>query len=137
MAVIDATGLFPSSMLAEMIAGFLSGETDERWLTLEQDGGPVAIAYCAPERMAEGTWNLPLIAVDPDRQGIGLGGALMGQVEDALRADGQRLLLVETSGEPEFERTRKFYRQLAYIEEARIRDYYSPGDDKIVFWKKL
>ena len=47
------------------------------------------------------------------------------------------MLLVETSGGDEFERTRRFYRTIGYEEEARIRDYYDAGDDKIVFRKAL
>ena len=33
--------------------------------------------------------------------------------------------------------TRAFYRRNGYDEEARIRDFYGPGEDKIVFWKAL
>ena len=33
--------------------------------------------------------------------------------------------------------TRKFYEQLGYCEAARVRDFYSPGDDKIISVKML
>jgi ribosomal protein S18 acetylase RimI-like enzyme len=61
----------------------------------------------------------------------------MRHMENALRANGQRLLLVETSGLPIYERTRAFYAKCGYEEEARIRDFYTAGDDKIVFRKAL
>lgn len=135
--VIDGTGLFPSDMLDRMIGGFLNGQDlDQFWLTVD-DGGPVAIAYYTPERMTEGTWNLLLIAVHPARQGRGIGAKLQGHVERHLAARGERILLVETSGLPEFERMRSFYRKLDYTEEARIRDFYRQGEDKIVFRKAL
>jgi ribosomal protein S18 acetylase RimI-like enzyme len=136
-AVIDATGLFPGGMLDAMAEGFLSGAApDEFWLAAEADG-PAGIAYCAPERLADRVWNLLLIAVRPDLQGRGLGSALQRAVEAALEERGERLLLVETSGLPEFEGTRAFYRGLGYAEEARVRDYYRDGDDKVVFAKRL
>jgi ribosomal protein S18 acetylase RimI-like enzyme len=136
-AVIDATGLFPSEMLDGMVAGFFSGEAvNDSWLTVEE-GEPVAVAYYVPERMTQGTWNLLLIAVHPDRQGQGIGAALMHHVERLLAARGERVLLVETSGLPDFERTRAFYRRIGYEQEARIRDFYQAGEDKIVFRKAL
>ncbi len=54
-----------------------------------------------------------------------------------MTARGGRMLLVETSGLPDFERTRAFYRKCGYEEEARIRDFYAAGDDKVVFRKVL
>lgn len=135
--VIDAVGLFPPEMLDEMTTPFLTGGSGgEFWLTFD-DGGPQAILYCAPERMTAGTWNLLLIAVHPERQGQGIGAALMAQVERQLAADGARILLVETSGLPEFEATRAFYARIGYDREARIRDFYNDGEDKIVFRKAL
>ena len=136
-AVIDATGLFPSDMLDDMTAAHLRGDDNgETWLTMD-DGAPMALAYCAPERMTAGTWNLLLIAVHPDRQEQGHGAALLRHVETELSARGERLLLVETSGLPEFERTREFYRKNGYEEEARIREFYAAGEDKIVFRKRV
>lgn len=136
-AIIAATGLFPAEMLDNMLAGALGDDAGNgHWLT-DDDAGPVALAYFAPERMTQGTWNLYLIAVHPDRQSRGRGAALLRHVEQSLAARGERILLVETSGLPNFARTRAFYRRCGYDEEARIRDFYQAGEDKVVFRKAL
>jgi ribosomal protein S18 acetylase RimI-like enzyme len=136
-SIIDSVGLFPSEMLDDMTASFLSENGNgETWLTLENDGH-IAFAYIAPEKMTEGTWNLLLIAVDSRYHGQGFGTKLLAHIEQTLRRQGQRVLLVETSGLPEFERTRHFYRHAGYAEEARIRDFYKAGEDKVVFWKAM
>ena len=135
--IISVNQMFPAEMLDNMIGSFLAGEAaEERWLTVD-DGGPIAVAYHVPERMTDGTYNLLLIAVHPDRHGQGLGAALMAHVEADLAARSARVLLVETSGLPEFERTRRFYRHIGYEEEARIREFYAAGEDKVVFRKAL
>ncbi len=135
--VIDACGLFPPDLLDGMTAKYFAGEAQtDVWLTYV-DGKPVAVAYCAPEPMTHGTWNLLLIAVHPDSQGRGCGAAILRHVEQILTENGQRLLLVETSGLAGFENTRGFYRKLGFDQEARIRDFYQAGEDKIVFRKAL
>ncbi|MGI9052982.1 MAG: GNAT family N-acetyltransferase [Ilumatobacteraceae bacterium] len=81
-----------------------------------------------------------LLAVRPGQHRAGLGSTLVAQVEDALRSRGAavaRVLIVETSSLDGYERARSFYRQLGYDEEAHIREFYGPGDDKIAFWKAL
>ncbi|MGL4460733.1 MAG: GNAT family N-acetyltransferase [Planctomycetia bacterium] len=136
-----STGLFPPDGTDE-VAGILDSVLDGNlgpdhvWLTDDEDG-PVGTAYYAPEPMTEGVWNLYMIAVHPDRQRQGRGALLVRHVEQSLTTRGARLLLVETSGLAGFERTRAFYRALGFTEEARIRDFYKAGDDKIVFRKSL
>lgn len=135
--VIDANDLFPSDMLDEMISDYFNNQNENQfWFTYE-DTEPVVIAYCAPERMTEGTWNLYLIAVHPDYQGQGVGTAMMNYIKEVLAKQGERVLLVETSGLASFEDTRKFYRKCGYEEEARIREFYQAGEDKIIFRKSL
>lgn len=135
--VIEANKLFPSDLLDDMILDYFHNENDsEFWFTYE-DSKPVAIAYCAPERMTEGTWNLYLIAVHPDYQKQGIGTFMMHYIEQLLTARGERILLVETSSLQTFEGTREFYRQCGYNEEARIREFYQMGEDKIAFRKSL
>lgn len=133
----ESNGMFPAAMLDDMVAPFFSKQSgDHRWLVLD-DGRVDGVAYYVPEALTDGTWNLLLIAVEPERHGQGIGSALMQFVEQQLAGQGQRILLVETSGKPEFERTRAFYTMLGYDREARIRDFYAAGDDKIVFRKAL
>lgn len=137
-SVIETSGLFPPDLLEGMMSDFFTNsETQDIWLTRVINKKPVAIAYCAPERMTDGTYNLYLIAVHKDLQGTGIGGELMRYVENLLQSQGKRILLVETSGLPEFELTRKFYDKCGYNREAVIRDFYSDGEDKVIFWKKL
>lgn len=136
--IIDTSGLFPSDLLEGMMADYFGNpDTQEIWLTRMVDDTPVAIAYCAPERLTDGTYNLYLIAVHKDRQGNGIGTEMLRSVEKLLQLQGNRILLVETSGLPEFELTRKFYDQCGYHREAVIRDFYKEREDKVVFWKKL
>ena len=136
--VIDSTGLFPSALLDDMTNDFFTNQdTSEIWLTKEVDNIPVAVVYCAPERMTEGTFNLYLIAIDQKFQGKGIGSEMMTYVENLLHEKGNRILIVETSSLPEFELTRKFYDNLGYSREAVIREFYQEGEDKVVFWKKL
>lgn len=141
MAIADAIGLFEAQELEElsnMLAEYFDSslDSDRFWITYD-DGEPVGVAYYAPEPYAYGTWNLYFIAVHPKRQGEGLGGKLLHYVEQTLTAQSERILLVETSGLPNFELTRAFYRKHGYEEEARIREFYKAGDDKIIFRKAL
>ena len=136
-ALIDALGLFPGEMLESMMADYFTNpQSRDCWLT-DEDTGPVGVAYYAPERLTDGTWNLYLIAIQADQQGQGRGAALMRYVEADLQARSERLLLVETSGLPSYDYQRAFYRRCGYTEEARIRDFYQAGEDKVVFWKAL
>lgn len=140
-ALADATGLFDSSeltMLSTMLADYFdTDKTGEAFWITDDDNGPVGVAYCEPERLTDQTWNLQLIAVHPDRQGQGRGTALLRYVEKTLADRGGRMLVVETSGSPEFERTRRFYSTCGYEEEGRIRDFYATGYDKVAFRKLL
>ena len=135
--VIEANDLFPSDMLDGMIADYFNNESNnEFWFTYE-DEKPMAITYCAPEKMTEGTWNLYLIAVHPDWQGQGIGTSMMDYIEQTLSQQGERILLVETSGLASFQNTQKFYFKCGYEQEARIREFYQAGEDKIIFRKSL
>lgn len=136
--VLDGTELFPSDMLSEMVSGFLSDEDSEDvWLTCESDSTAIGFCYAAPEQLTEGTWNMLAIAVLPSNQGDGAGSAIVRGLESSLREKGGRVLIAETSGSDAFAQTREFYRKNGYVEEARIRDFWARGDDKIVFWKAL
>jgi len=141
LILAEASGLFEPSQteeLVQMLDQHFNGETENQdlWFT-DDDNGVVGVAYVAPERMTEGTWNLYLIIIHPEYQRQGRGFALLRHVEQVLASRGERVLLVETSSLESFEYVRSFYRKSGYDEEARIREFYKAGDDKIIFRKAL
>ena len=78
-----------------------------------------------------------MIGIDAGHQGRGHGTTLLRAVEADLTRAGQRLLLVETSGTADFAATRRFYDTRGYTSVASITDYYTPGDDLIVYRRDL
>jgi GNAT superfamily N-acetyltransferase len=97
----------------------------------------VGVAYWRPVEAAEGVVDLTMIAVHPSMQGTGRGTALMRHAEEQARTAGQRLMLVQTSGTAQYDRTRQFYVSLGYEQEAVVRDYWAPGDDMVLFRREL
>lgn len=125
-------------MLPDMLSGFLSGDGSESvWMTAEEDGNAIGFCFASPEALTEGTWNMLAIAVLPAKQGGGAGSAMVSALEKHLAEQGNRILIADTSGTDDFAQTREFYRKNGYTEEARIRDFWAAGDDKVVFWKAL
>lgn len=135
--ILDRTGLFPSDLLADMAEPWLRGDAPHHWLVACWDGEVAGFAYAEPERMTEGTHNLLAIAVEPDLQRTGIGKRLVAGLATRLRSEGGRILLVETSSLDEYAATRGFYADLGFVPEARIRDFYRDGEDKITFWTRL
>ncbi|MEM9580274.1 MAG: GNAT family N-acetyltransferase [Pseudomonadota bacterium] len=133
--IVGRTGLFPAEMLAPMIAPALDGQEGGFWLVAERDDQPLGFAYTAPEAMTEGVWNMLALAVLPGAQRGGVGAQLVQGVEAHLGSQEARLVLVDTSSGPDFEAARQFYENRGYGLEARIRDYWGAGDDKLTYRK--
>lgn len=83
------------------------------------------------------TYDLYWIAVHPDAQRSGAGATLMNEVERQLEARRARLLVIETSSRDDYAPTRRFYHKRGYEEAARLRDFYAPGDDRVVLTKRV
>lgn len=73
------------------------------------------------------------IAVDPARQGRGLGGKLLREAATRMAAAGGRRLFLSTSGLARYDPTRRFYERLGGREAARVTDYYDDGDDLVIY----
>ena len=137
--VIDSSELFPSELLDDMISNYLTNKSSgEIWITsINDDDIPISIAFCVPEKLTEGTYNLYALAVHKEYQGKGIGCQIVQYLENQLAKQKQHLLIIETSGLPSFHLTRKFYEKLDYKKEAIIKDFYSKGDDKVIFTKRF
>ena len=131
----EKAGLFPAEVLPELIAPFFTGEDGHHWLVVQGEAEPAAFCYCAMERFTDATFNL--LAIASEQRGAGFGKRLIGALEVELSAVGGRLLLVETSSQPQFAPTQAFYRSAGFDHVATIPDYWAAGDDKIVFSKPV
>jgi ribosomal protein S18 acetylase RimI-like enzyme len=90
-----------------------------------------------PTPLTDGVFDLYWIAVDPKRQGQGIGQLLLRFVENEVRRQRGRMLLIETSSKESYAATLRFYERSGYDEISRIKDFYRIEDDKVVYCKKL
>jgi ribosomal protein S18 acetylase RimI-like enzyme len=90
-----------------------------------------------PTPRSEGVYDLYWIAVDPRHQGQGLGQLLLRFVENEVRRERGRMLLIETSSKKSYAPTIRFYQRAGYEEISRIKDFYRIEDDKVVFCKTI
>ena len=97
----------------------------------------VGYACYGPTPDTDRTYDLYWIAVDPTVQGTGGGTRLLTEVERRLEGLNARMLVVETSSRSEYAPTRAFYERRGYAEAARIREFYAPGDDRVIFTKRF
>jgi ribosomal protein S18 acetylase RimI-like enzyme len=102
-----------------------------------EDGRVVGYMSYGSTPLTEGTYDLYWMAVASEEQGRGFGRELVSWLEARVGAAGGRLILIETSSQPKYEKTRRFYAGLNYKEVSRIPDFYRRGDDRITYVKRL
>ncbi|GAC1516131.1 MAG: N-acetyltransferase [Gemmatimonadaceae bacterium] len=144
-AVLESSPNFTAAETAvavELVDEYLADGEDSGYLLFVVDapGGSSGVAgyVCiGPTPLTEGTYDLYWIAVHHAAQGRGFGRHLLGFAEEEVRRRGGRLLLIETSSQEGYAGTLRFYERAGYLLEARIRDFYRPDDDKLVFAKRV
>jgi ribosomal protein S18 acetylase RimI-like enzyme len=142
ITLTEGTGVFKPheiEALNEVLSDYhaqnhLEGHTA---VTYERDGEILGYAYYAPAAMTDRTWYLYWIAVTRKTQARGLGSQLLRHAEEEIRRRQGRVLFIETSSLPHYEKTRTFYLKQGYEVTGVLRDYYSDGDDMVVFRKRL
>ena len=87
------------------------------------------------DRLTDGVFDLYWIASDPATSGKGIGKQLFEHAEEFVRSNNGRWLLAETSSKESYASTQNFYLRNKYSIISEIRDFYSVGDDLLVFGK--
>jgi len=143
LSLLKATAMFTPDELAvaeEVIDDFLGRpeQKDYDIVVIENPRHAVSgyLVY-GPTPLTQGTFDLYWMAVAPTEQGKGYGKRLLGWVEGKLRELDGRMIVIETSSQPKYDPTRRFYLNAGYQEVARIPDFYRKGDDRVVFVKHL
>ncbi len=98
-----------------------------------------AIAYSCYGHIAgtDAGYDLYWIATHDSLRGTGIGKLLLEKTEQIVKEKGARYLIAETSTIDKYLPTRLFYEKNNYENEAHIRDFYKPGDGKVIYVKRL
>lgn len=103
----------------------------------EEDGRVAGFLLLGPTPATTGTYDMYWIASHPDFYGRGVAQELDRYAMEFVKSRNGYWLIAETSSQASYERTRAFYTKQRYEVLARIPDYYKPGDDLIIFGKRV
>jgi len=142
MQILQNTPEFKSTEVTvaeEVIDSYLNDPTNSGYsIQLAEEGTAIVGYICyGPTPLTDSTWDLYWEAVVRERQGQGIGGALMKAAERSIRRAKGRIAIIETSSTPAYEKTRRFHLSHGYKIVARIPDFYATGDDKVILQKRL
>jgi ribosomal protein S18 acetylase RimI-like enzyme len=103
----------------------------------EESSDVLGYVSFGPTPLTESTFDVYWIAVDKSKHRGGVGKRLMKFTEEETARRGGKLLLIETSSQETYGGTIQFYERTGYELVGKIKEYYKPGDDKLIFVKRL
>lgn len=140
--IVASTGFFTSAEIevaVELVHDRLSrGERSEYFfLFADCDGRVVGYSCYGPIACTVGSFDLYWIAVHEKWRGRGIGSVLLRATEERIAAAGGRAIYVETASRAQYDPTRRYYENNRYVREATLKDFYTPGDDKVIYSKRI
>jgi len=138
--IVESTGFFHPpevDVAVELVDERLRrGDASEYFFVFaERDGHVLGYACYGPIACTLASYDLYWIAVDAAERGQGLGRDLLQVTEGLIAGRGGLRVYAETSGRDQYEPTRNFYERCGYDREAVQKDFYAPGDDKVMYVK--
>ena len=130
---------FEVAVAEELIDSYLDDPSGSGYhiLVAETDSAVEGYICFGPTPLTQATWDIYWMAVAGEKQGQGIGSALLKSAEEEITKDQGRLSIIETSSTSPYEKTRNFHLSQGYDIAARIPDFYAPGDDKLILVKRL
>ena len=107
------------------------------FLFAEREGEVMGYSCFGPIPCTVESFDIYWIALKNELRGAGLGKKILRRVENRIREMGGKRIYVETSSRDQYKPTQFFYRACGFREEAVLKDFYSPGDHKVIFLKVL
>jgi ribosomal protein S18 acetylase RimI-like enzyme len=141
-SLVEGTGFFRPDEVAvavELVDERLSRgpESGYDFIFVELGDDVAGYACYGPIACTLTSFDLYWIAVAPQSQRRGIGRQLMAAVESRVAQAGGRQIYVDTSSKPQYAETRAFYERIGFRQEALLRDFYAPGDDRVIYAKIL
>jgi len=141
-AIVENTGFFRPDEVAiavELVEERLArGAASGYHFIFAELGDELAGYACyGPIACTVGSYDLYWIAVAPSWQRHGIGRKLVEAVEARVALNGDARIYIDTSGQTKYAPTRSFYERSGFRCDARLADFYAPGDDRVIYVKIL
>ena len=123
----------------ELIDAYINDKNQKDYYIFVDEESDIIRGYVCvgPRPMTKSTYDLYWIAVNPSVQSKGIGSKLIKYAEDFILSKGGKLILIETSGKPSYEKERHFYQKNSYDKITEIKDFYDKGDSLVIYGKYI
>jgi ribosomal protein S18 acetylase RimI-like enzyme len=140
--ILISTGFFTAAEMdvaMELIDTYLTKPDQKDYIVQVAEEMKKICGYMCygPTPVTSGTFDLYWIAVHPAFQNQGIGKTLLNFLEQEIARVQGRLIIIETSSQKKYEPTQAFYLRSGYQLAARIKDFYQPGDDRMIYTKHI
>jgi len=138
--LVESSGFFSLEevdIAVELVEEHLSKgpQSGYHFLFAEQAGDVVGYTCFGPVPATMSSYDIYWLAVHTGFRRSGIGQSLIAHTEKLIEKQGGRQIYIETSSRDLYETTRMFHRACGYRQEAILKDFYRPGDDKIIYVK--
>ena len=138
--ITESTGFFYAEEVGtavELVDERLAKGDASGYFFVFADEGARTVGYACfgPIACTKASYDLYWIAVHAEARGKKIGTLLLEESERLIRAAGGHRIYVETSSRSLYDPTRAFYLARGYREEARLAEFYGPGDAKVEYVK--
>jgi ribosomal protein S18 acetylase RimI-like enzyme len=115
-----------------------AGRKDYQVFCVFENDGKLAGFICFGRiPMTERCYDLYWLKVDVASSRKGVGGMLLGFMEEFVAREGARRIYVETSSTAPYQAARSFYEKHGYQLVCSLEDFYREGDHKMIFMKEV
>ncbi|BDQ03310.1 MAG: GNAT family N-acetyltransferase [Ignavibacterium sp.] len=110
-------------------------QTDYNIFVYEEDGKILGYHCTGKRPLTDAVYDLYWIVADPEHSGKGIGKNLLEHAENFVKERKGRWILAETSSKESYLSTQSFYLRNNYSIISEIKDFYSVGDNLLIFGK--
>ncbi|GMU95044.1 MAG: GNAT family N-acetyltransferase [Ignavibacterium album] len=110
-------------------------QTDYNIFVYEEDGKILGYHCTGKRPLTDAVYDLYWIVADPEHSGKGIGKNLLEHAENFVKERKGRWILAETSSKESYLSTQSFYLRNNYTIISEIKDFYSVGDNLLIFGK--
>ena len=109
--------------------------TDYNIFVYEEDGKILGYHCTGKRPLTDAVYDLYWIVADPEHSGKGIGKNLLEHAENFVKERKGRWILAETSSKDSYLSTQSFYLRNNYTILSEIKDFYTVGDNLLIFGK--